>query len=291
MIDCHFHLLESLTPIDRLIESMDRHGIKKTALIGELCEDLESTLLTRTAAPLFRKGVTSRFAVFRKIMLAMYSSWVKKGGQVDVGGKMYDVVPQPDNDAVMAAVAARPDRFAGWIFVNPAGPVDACKEIERCWDAPGMIGVKAHTFWHAYPTALLIDAAALCAEKKMPMLIHIGAGLHGDFRVLPEKFPNLNVIYAHAGVPYQKEICKYAGEKPNVFVDLSGDAYVDAKITRMAVDLAGADKCLFGTDGPYFHHEGGYFDFGPQLDLFNSLGLGPGDAKKIGGANFEDLIG
>ncbi len=290
MFDCHFHLIESITPIDKLAASMDRHGIAKMGLMGKLCEDIPETFVTKAAAPLLRAGIVSNFGLFRKAIVAMYDSWVKDDETVDVGGKRYKVYQQPDNDPVMAAVAAHPDRFVGWIFVNPAGPVDPEEEIQRCCDAPGMIGVKAHSFWHAYPVKKLIDAAAICAEKGMPLVIHIGAGEHGDYWFLPEKFPDLNVIYAHAGIPYQREICDYAGEKDNVYVDLSGTSYVNAKISSMAIRSAGVEKCLFGTDGPYFHHEDGFFDFKPQLEVFNQLGLDSEEKRKIGGGNFQALL-
>jgi predicted TIM-barrel fold metal-dependent hydrolase len=60
---------------------------------------------------------------------------------------------------------------------------------------------------------------------------------------------------------------------------------------RRAVNLAGVDKCLFGTDGPYFHVEKDRFDFSFFLERFKSLGLKAEESKKIGKTNFLEVFG
>jgi predicted TIM-barrel fold metal-dependent hydrolase len=185
--------------------------------------------------------------------LVLYRNTVKDDGAVDLLGQRYPVKVQPRNDEVVAAVATHPDRFWGWVFVNPTGPVEPAAEAERCLATAGMIGVKAHPFWHNYPVRLLMDVAGLCEELHLPMLIHLGTGENGDFQVLPQNFPRLKVIYAHAGIPYQTAIQDYARSRDNVFVDFASTEYVDVHFAREAIRRAGAEKCLFGTDGPYFH--------------------------------------
>jgi uncharacterized protein len=139
--------------------------------------------------------------------------------------------------------------------------------------------------------AKLADAAALASEKGLHFLIHLGAGENGDFKLLPERFPKLKIIYAHAGIPYAAAVCAYAREKKNVYVDLSATDYVDGKTAAMAIRKAGAEKCLFGTDGPYFHVTGDRFDYEPSLKIIRGLGLSRKDLERVEKNNFLAIIG
>jgi predicted TIM-barrel fold metal-dependent hydrolase len=292
MIDCHMHLHESMVSLPGLLASMDRFGIERTALMARLNPPFNQIPQPlRIMAPQLRKALHGAGGWRHAGALKMYRICARDDGTVLLGAKKYEITPQPDNSEVTQAVTAHPDRFWGWIFVNPSGPEEPLSEIEKHSKTPGMIGVKAHPYWHHYPVSDLEDTAALCAEKGMPMLIHLGAGQHGDFRLLPQKFPALNVIYAHAGVPYGEQVCDFARESKNVFVDLSSSAYVAIKTAAKAVARAGADKCLFGTDGPYFHASGDRFDYGERIDLITALGLSQEDRTRVERINFTDILG
>ncbi len=290
MIDCHIHFDPSLITARDMIKSMDAFGIEKAALIAPLCPDLAPTILTRFGTPVFRSGITSNIGPVRRLMRKMYQGWVKPDNKVDVGGKEVAVMAQPDNSLVADALKQHEDRFLGWIFVNPQGPVLPVDEIERYAKTPGMIGVKAHPFWNNTSVSRLVDAAALCREKGLAMLIHMGTGQSGDFKLLPEKFPEVNFIYAHAGIPYQKAVWEYVRSKDNAYIDLSAPAYVDVKIATRALASAGADKCLFGSDGPYFHHENGQYDYGECLSILKATGLAKQEMEQVGGRNFLKVI-
>jgi predicted TIM-barrel fold metal-dependent hydrolase len=289
-IDCHYHVDESIVSLPGLIASMDAAGIDKIALIAGMNDDLAETTLVRYGLPLLLKALSGRSRLFRMAMLKMYENVVKGDGTVDTGGIRYEVKAQPRNDEVLSALDRYPDRFSGWVFVNPAGPLDPVLELERCFRHQGMIGVKAHPYWHDYEVSLLRDVAALCQERDKPMLIHLGTDKKGDFKELPESFSRLKVIYAHAGVPYYNEVCEYSGEKENVYVDLAG-GYVDLKVAGMAIRKAGAHKCLFGTDGPYFHHGNDRFDYRRHIEKINELNLSDRDRERVMGGTFKELAG
>lgn len=289
MYDCHMHFDEETVPVEGLLRGMDESGIEKAALIAPMCPYLKKTLLFRAASPVFRSLVRKNPGASAARLV--YKSWVKDGGMADVGGRLYRIKPQPNNDVVMAAVKRFPGRFSGWIFVNPKGPAEPLKEISRCLKTSGMIGVKAHPFWHDYPVRMLMETAAFCEKEGLPMLIHLGVGEKGDFRLLPDSFPALSIIYAHCGVPYQEDIQQYALNKPNVFIDLSCTAYVDRKSALFALNALGAKKCLFGSDGPYFHVANGRFDYRPLVSMIQSLNLSPEDRESVCRRNFIDIIG
>ncbi|MBI5844637.1 MAG: amidohydrolase family protein [Deltaproteobacteria bacterium] len=289
MYDCHMHFDEETVPVEGLLRGMDESGVEKAALIAPMCPNLKKTLLFRAASPVFRSLVRKNPGA--SVARLIYNSWVKDDGMADVGGKLYRIKPQPNNDVVMAAVRRFPGRFSGWIFVNPKGPASPLHEIGRCLKTAGMIGVKAHPFWHGYPVHLLTDTATFCEKEGLPMLVHLGVGENGDFRLLPDRFPKLRVIYAHCGVPYQEEIQQYALNKPNVFFDLSCSAYVDLKSALFALNQLGAKKCLFGSDGPYFHNVKGRFDYKPLVSMIQSLNLSSRDHEAVCRGNFLEIIG
>jgi predicted TIM-barrel fold metal-dependent hydrolase len=291
MIDSHFHLDESIVTLPGLIAGMDAAGVERVALIPRLCPPLSLSFPFAQLTGVFQRLIHREGGPVQRGAAAFYKSMVKGDGTVVLGGKRYSVIPQPPNDEVRKAVTLYADRFYGRTFVNPAGPADPVSEIERSSKVPGMIGVKAHPYWHNYPVARLTDAAALAAEKGLHFLVHLGTGENGDFRLLPERFPKLKIIYAHAGIPYAAAVCAYAREKKNVYFDLSATDYVDRKTAAMAVSRAGACKCLFGTDGPYFHVAGGRFDYGPSIQIIRGLGIAREDLERIEKKNFLEIIG
>lgn len=291
IIDCHYHLDTGMVPVENLVKSMDQHGIDRMALIAALQPPLADSFLVKgIIAPLLKSIIHNEKHPFISLARKGYGDVVKPGGVISLGGKSYRLFPQPDNETIAKACALYPGRFYGWITINPRGGAEPLSEIKRWAKSQGMIGVKAHPYWFDFPVSMLVDAAAFCQENNKPMIIHLGLDANGDFKLLPEKFPRLKVIYCHAGIPYPNPVCAYAREKKNVFVDLSSSGYVNAKAALKAVSLAGADKCLFGSDGPYYHVEGNMFDFGFFKEMIESLGLSETDRKKIYSENFLRII-
>jgi predicted TIM-barrel fold metal-dependent hydrolase len=290
MIDCHYHLDESSVSVDGLLKSMDTCGVSRTALIAPMCPDIKHNLFMAVASPVFLRLLRSKIKAANAAVRAIYNSWVKENCQVAVGGRLYPLTAQPDNERIAQVVQEYPERFYGWIFVNPKGLEDPVSQIDRYSKIPGMIGVKAHPFWHSYPVSKLTDTAACCQEKRLPMLIHLGVGENGDFAWLAKNFPKVNFIFAHAGIPYQRAVCALAASAPNVFVDISCSSYINVPIAKMAVKLAGAKKCLWGSDGPYFHHKDDRFDYNFYVQLLKNLNLNSEEEKNISSGNFESIL-
>ena len=248
VIDAHYHLEEQLENVDALVEQMTRNDVGQVALIPKMQEPFHLKGLAKKAGAILPRMLMSRM---RFLGLALYSSTVTSDGRISMLGTKYDLYHQPDNEYIDQIIQTHPDKFYGWIFVNPKVS-DPLKEAEKWSGKRGWIGVKAHPFWHSYPVALLDRVAAFCAERNLPMLIHLGASREqGNFRYLPERYPRLKIIYAHAGVPHYREIWDYAKKQDNVYVDLSNPVYVDDGILPTVIQELGAEKCIFGTDGPY----------------------------------------
>lgn len=282
IIDCHFHLEERLLSMDEMLKKMDACGIDKTALMAPMVDPMPEAgalLIHLFHFLLFHRS--TRWAA--RMLAARFTD----DGAIKLPAGNFSVYPDPDNALVFDAVDKHPDRFYGWIFVNPRGKKDPVEEYDRWKDHPGVVGVKAHPFWHQYQPAVLAPVALRAAEDGKPLLIHVGFGAHGDFETLAERVPGLKLILAHAGFPEYRQTWEKIVENPDILVDVSQTSYVGEKIFRKAVRALGVDRCCYGTDGPFgFHDENHGFDMCLIKKRIERLLPDPGDRNKILGDNF-----
>jgi uncharacterized protein len=284
IVDCHFHVDETMLTLDKMIEGMDGNNITKTALIAPMNEtmfEVEST---------FQHHLQQffRFLILHapQIGLKIYDGLVK-GGYFNLYGHSYKIFTKPRNDIVAAAIDRFPDRFLGWAAVNPMIP-ESMEEVELYLNKPGFIGVKAHPFMHEYSIKALDPVAAMCESKGVPMIIHLSSE-PDSFKYLPDNYPNLKLIYAHAGLPFWKKLWNYIKDQPNVFVDTSSD-YLTPSIVKKAVESLGYRKVLFGCDGPYGMKKFNEYDYSSKKDWIDSLQIPDNQKEYILGKNFLGLI-
>ncbi|MBN2160822.1 MAG: amidohydrolase family protein [Spirochaetes bacterium] len=246
VVDCHCHLDERMLKTDELIERMERAGVDRNAIIATVVDPLPETppVLINMLHFLLRRS-------YLRDMGKMFCANLTDDGGINILGKTYTIYSDPDNKSVFDAVKSYPDKFYGWVFVNPRGKNDPIQEIQKWIDTPGCVGIKAHPFWHRYPPAELLPVAEMAVRLKKPLLIHVGFKEHGDFMILSDRFPELKLLLAHAGFPCYGDTWKIIKERKNICVDLSATAYVGEKIARDVVAYLGADRCFYGTDGPY----------------------------------------
>lgn len=288
IIDCHMHFEPRMFSLERMVSCMDSHGIDKTALIATMVEPFSLRgQLKKLAGDFLRSSLVYMNPIGR---ISYDAFMVDKKGYFHILNEKYKITPEPDNNPVVEAIEKYPDRFMGWIFVNPATGKDPVAEIEKFSSNPGVIGAKAHPYWHRYSVDRLDPVAAWCKDHGYPLLIHLGSMRgSGDYQRLPEKYPGLKILYAHAGIPYYKTLWKYIQGKKDVYIDLSSP-YLNEKLTRMAVDFLGADKCLYGTDGPYGEQaEGEDYDYGLIKARIDKLPLSEREFGKIFSENFESI--
>lgn len=123
-------------------------------------------------------------------------------------------------------------------------------------------------------------AAASC----IPILHH--AGSVSVIRKMAETHPKVPFIAAHLGsynADWQEylEAIKAAREVPNFFLDTSCTAFW--QILEIAAKEAGADKIVFGSDGPEF-------DSRTMVYRIKLLRLSPADEAKVLGGNILRLL-
>jgi len=286
IIDCHFHFDPEMLSISQLIQGMDQNNIDKVALIPKLIDaipDPPSFLIPVLLWLLKRK-------MFRPLGEMLCSNFTQKG-DIQILTKAYPIYQKPDNSIIFETIDHYPERFLGWIFINPNSDQDTVSEINRWIDHPNCVGIKAHPFWHRYAPVDLVSAAQLAVKKGKPMLIHLGFGDHGDYLSLIEAVPELKLILAHAAFPEYGDQWEIIRSLSNVFVDLSQTIYVDTKTMQEVVNSLGPEKCLFGTDGPYGSKtQDGLFDFDVIINDIKMLFPDTDIQNSILGDNFYRLI-
>ena len=211
-------------------------------------------------------------------------------GGVRLGKLTFPIFPLPDNEPVAEVLRAHPNRFLGWIFLNPAADPTPLDTLERYRAVPGMVGVKLHPHWHDYRTELLGPILKRCEELQLPVLIHLGFRKRGDFRSICAEHPKLNVISAHAGFPFYQDLWRYKSECPRLHVDLSSP-YIDESLARKTMAAMGPERCLYGTDAPYgFHESDDSYDYGEILGWCQRMPISSGDLDAVLHQNATRLL-
>jgi len=245
VIDAHAHYDPRMLDLPSALAKMDRVGVDKVALIPCMNDPLPHTpeaLLTLLRSilmsPLWRLG--------QQLVDAFYTP----DGHLKLRGEVYKIYDLPDNNSVAEAMKSYPDRFLGWIFLNPKVMDDPVQELERWRQVPGFIGVKLHPHWHHYPLRDALPIARRCEELDLPILVHLGFGDAGEWGTLVDPCPKLRMLFAHAGMPFFWRLWGEVRCNPNLFVDVSSP-YLSERLVRAAIHTCGAHKVLYGTDAPY----------------------------------------
>ncbi|HQM46852.1 MAG TPA: amidohydrolase family protein [Smithellaceae bacterium] len=286
IIDCHFHLEERALTVDRLISEIQKAGVDRVALMGSIIGPFDEppVFLIKLLQKLLENSLT------RGVGRALVSNFTPKG-EVKILGKSYLLETDPDNEKVFATVQEHPDKFLGWIFVNPRGRKNQVREFEKYKDMPGFIGVKAHSFWHHFRPVELTPVAQKLVRTGKPLLIHTGFGEEGDFEALLKNVPDLKLILAHAGFPDYADTWKKIKPLKNVFLDLSQTTYTSERATLKTVEMFGADRLFFGTDGPFgFHGPDHQYDYGFIKRRIENMFADVKIKKKLLGESFANVV-
>ena len=285
IIDCHYHLELKLLSESELLKKMNECGVEKVALMGVINEPIPNP--PEFLLKIFRFSITHRsFRFLAKRLSANFTS----EGDIKIPTGVFHLYQNPQNEPIFQAIENNPDRFLGWVFVNPKGGTDQVQEFNKWKDKPGFIGVKAHPFWHQYAPAELLPVAVELAKIEKPLLIHAGFDAHGDYEALLREVPDLKLILAHAGFPLYSNTWEKIKDNRNVYVDLSQTSYLNEHTTKEAVEYLGVKRCLFGTDGPYgVHGEDDLFDYSFLKERIEGLFPDKEIQNRIFGENFREL--
>ena len=193
----------------------------------------------------------------------------------------------PANDRVIAAAAESGGRLVPFCRLDPRA--DPVAEAERAL-AAGARGIKFHPRAEQFTLDLpaVRDVFALAHERRLPILVHAGRGIPalGKHAVeLCERFPDVRLIMAHAGICDLAWVWRAAAEHPNLYFDTAWWAPSDL---LALMSLVSPGQVLLGSDAPY-----GTPALRAAMDIRYALqlGLDEGQIRGMAGAQLERVVG
>ena len=223
-----------------------------------------------------------------------------------------------DADSVAKAVALHPSRFVGFFMLDPTRD-DAVAYATRALDAGlrtiCLFPAMHHYALHDEKVVRIFELAA--ARPGTGVFAHCGVlsvgirkklGLPSPFEIrfgnpldlhgVALKFPNVPIVIPHFGAGMLREALMVASLCPNVMLDTSSSnswiaqtpGLTLAQVFRTALDVAGPDRLLFGTDSSFFPRGWNRAVYDQQLAALDSLGVSEADRQKIFEGNFKRLF-
>jgi len=163
------------------------------------------------------------------------------------------------NDYTMRAVKKYPERFYGYIVLNPHYKNEMKREVKRCLKIEGMIGIKLHPDTHLYD--LLGNhytyALKLAEEYALPVLTHTwqasAFSAPEKARKRAEEFPSVKFLCGHSGGGPEaiKNSYKLLEGNGNLYLDLTGTHTNTLGIIEHLVEKAPVERLLYGSDFPF----------------------------------------
>ncbi len=166
------------------------------------------------------------------------------------------------NDEVASFVEQAPDRLVGVGSVDISRPMDAVREIRRCVEELGFVGIRVLPWlWEAPPTdRRFYPVYVACCELGVPFCLQIGhtgplmPSEYGRPMYVDQvaiDFPELTIVGGHIGYPWTEEAIAVATKHERVYIDTS--AYTARRYPPELVAYMrshGRHKVLFGTNYP-----------------------------------------
>ncbi|MCX5394787.1 amidohydrolase family protein [Streptomyces sp. NBC_00094] len=186
------------------------------------------------------------------------------------------------NRAVARIVAARPDRFLGFAFVHAdrdAGRIAGL--VGTAVREYGFTGIKVHR--HDAP--ITREVCDVARHFGLPV-VYDPMGDVAVAELLAEHYPDVSFVLPHLGSfaddwHAQLALVDHLARHPNIHTDTSGVRRFD--LLAEAVRRAGAEKVLFGSDGPWLHP-------GLELAKVRALGLRAAEEELVLSGNLLALV-
>jgi predicted TIM-barrel fold metal-dependent hydrolase len=170
-----------------------------------------------------------------------------------------------DDRYVADRVREHPDTLIGFLSVDPTQEGWE-EELRFGHDELSLVGIKLLPMYAGFkPSDPAIDSLWKYATNNgLPVLLHTGTTFVAQAPLectLPRhiddvaiRFPDVRIVMAHLGHPYEGECVATIRKHPNVFADVSALHYRPCQLynSLMLVQEYGVwDKVLFGTDYPF----------------------------------------
>jgi predicted TIM-barrel fold metal-dependent hydrolase len=266
----------------------------------DICENREKYFPSEPAFKLLYESPESQLVGSKEIIDAMDDQGVDRSVVFGFPWKSSDIF-KLHNDYILEAVTRFPDRLIGLCCFDPFGK-GAASEARRCLEG-GLSGIGEIAFYQSGIDDAVLDKLAplmeICLDKNLPFLIHtnepVGHVYPGktpntlkQIYTLVSRFPENKIVLAHwgGGIFFfnllKKEVKAHL---KNVYYDTAASPFLyHPQIYRYAVEIAGADKILFGSDFPLLQPDR-YFK-----ELEEISGLSRTQVESICGKNAARLL-
>jgi uncharacterized protein len=263
------------------------------------CSDRHVCCETEPAFEMLYRSPASRMVSVPELLAAMGENGVDKSVVFGFPWQSAELFRR-HNDFIMNAVQQHPDRLIGFGCFDPTNR-EAAQEAERCLDG-GLAGIGELAFYQSgiddESLARLAPIMDVCRERRRPILIHTNepVGHHYPGKTpntlaqiyrLVERFSANTIVLAHwgGGLFFFSLLKKEVKDRlQNVYFDTAASPFLyDAAVYRIAIQAAGVDKILFGSDFPLI----------PPVRYFKEMdaaGLSGRERERICGTNALRLL-
>jgi predicted TIM-barrel fold metal-dependent hydrolase len=238
-------------------------------------------------------------------------TWVQELDRHGVSRAVLIASVPGDQESVIGAVRAFPERFYGYMMVNPVAPSPAA-DVERALASGHIHGLCFFPAMHRYSiqddraTALL---DLLANNTRTVAFVHCGVlsvgvrkklGLPSpfdmrfsnpiDIHAVALRYPQVRFVIPHFGAGYLREALMLCDLCPNVYLDTSSsnswmryeESHLDLRaVFRRALDVAGPKRLFFGTDSSYFPRGWNRDIFEAQTKALYEIGITDETARLI----------
>lgn len=172
-------------------------------------------------------------------------------------------------DEVAVLVDAHPDRFFGWVGINPLKGMETIRYIRYGVTDLHFKGVHVYPHWFGLPVnhRRFYPIYSTCAELGVPIAMQVGSqSMRSGAKLVatPEMlddvafdFPELTLIGIHNAWPYEREMVMLAKNFEHVYIMADGHPprswpadIVDYIGNVQWWNRDGSDKVMWGTDWP-----------------------------------------
>lgn len=208
------------------------------------------------------------------------------------------------NDFVAAHVARAPERLLFFAALDPAER-GCIEELERCHRELGAVGVKLAPLYSGVNPRdpRCKEIYRYCVKHGLPVLFHAGTSFVGHtpledsrpvhFDAVAVEFPELRIVLAHFGHPWEGECIAVIRRHPHVYADLSALYYRPWQFynsMRLLVEYRAEHKALFGSDFPFTTTESSLAGVRGANGVLGASGLPPVPAEVLEGIIERDAL-
>jgi hypothetical protein len=215
-----------------------------------------------------------------------------------------------DEESVIKAVAAFPDRFFAYAMINPAAwqPSDVAAvclfPAMHRYSVQSDAALRVFDWAQANGKVVFVHCGVLSVgvRKKLGLESHFDMKFSNpiDLHAVAMNYPEVPIVVPHFGAGYFREALMLADLCPNVYLDTSSsnqwtkyqESHLDLRhVFRRALDAVGPKRLLFGTDSSFFPRGWNHHIFEEQARALYELNVSEEDARLIFSENLMRILG